>query len=264
MSLFKRIARDLVTPESTALEVKQINEWLGDPRGTILDVGCGWGRHAALMKTPGRRVIGVDRYAGFVHEIDAAGVEAWVASFHQLADREEEAQIDAAYSWQNSMFCMEPFDTLESLRGVAHVTKPGGKLLLQNTSRAAAATPEDVTFKGVRQVTKWNDARSCVEVQFSAGSEADSTRIYCYTREAMQLMLDLSGFNLARWADDGNNSLALAVRRDESGRMDADEGERVARIAHDMMLTQSRFEAKPSFDASLEERLSRVRPTRPD
>ena len=233
MSLFKRIARDLVTPEVTALEVRQINAWLGDASGTILDLGCGWGRHTALMVREGRRIIGVDRHQPFCAEVQAAAVTFWNVHFHNLIDWP--GKVDAAYSWQNSMFCMEPLDTLESLRGVAAVMKPGGKLLLQDTSRAAAAVPEDVTFKGVRQVTAWNEAKGRVDVRFSAGSEADETAIYCYTREAMVLMLDLGGFELVRWEDDGMNALSLAVRRDDSGRLGFDEAEKVARIAHDMM-----------------------------
>lgn len=233
MSLFKRIARDLVTPESTAAEVAQIKAWLGDGDGTWLDVGCGWGRHAALLVRAGRRVIGIDRFAGFEAELKAAGVESWTTHFHRLADGPEVAEF--AYSWQNSVFCCEPIETLESLRGVAGVMKPGGKLLLQDTSRAAGAVPEDVTFKNVRQVTSWNKARGCVEVAFSAGAESDSTRIYCYTREAMALMLDLAGFELVRWEDDGVNALSLAVRRDDSGRVGFDEAETVARIANDML-----------------------------
>lgn len=236
MSLFKRIARDLVTPEVTALEVKQINAWLGETHGTTLDLGCGWGRHAKLLVSARTPVVGVDRYGGFKDEVELhSGVRFENLSFHQLGDHLEPESISAAYSWQNSMFCMEPLDTLESLRGVAAVMKPGGKLLLQDTSRAAAAVPEDVTFKGVRQVTAWNEAKGRVDVRFSAGSEADETAIYCYTREAMVLMLDLAGFELVRWEDDGVNALSLAVRRDDSGRLGFDEAEKVARIAYDMM-----------------------------
>jgi hypothetical protein len=234
LSLFKHIARDLVTPESTAAEVVQINEWLGDPSGTILDLGCGWGRHTALMVREGRRVIGVDRYEPFRAEVEASGTHFIHLHFHDLADVAESTGADAAYSWQNSVFCCDPLDTLESLRGVAHVMKPGAKLLLQNTSRTIAAIPEDVTFKGVRQVTRWNDAKGCVDVTFSRGTESDSTAIYCYSRDEMRLLLDLSGFDLVRWEDDGMNALTLAVRRDDSGRLAFDEAEKVARIANDM------------------------------
>lgn len=229
MSLFKRIARDLVTPESTALEVKQIEAWLGEPSGTVLDLGCGWGRHTALMVREGRRVIGVDRYAAFAPEVTASGAEFWADSFHRLDEYPQ--TVDAAYSWQNSLTCMAPLDTLESLRGAANVMKPGAKLLLQNTSRVIAAVPEDVTFKGVRQVTEWNDVKGRVDVTFSAGTETEALSIYCYSHDEMRLLLDLSGFDLVRWEDDRMNALTLAVRRDDSGRLGFDEAETVARIA---------------------------------
>lgn len=236
MSLFKHIARELVTDELTAAEVAQIRQWLPLGAAPTLDLGCGWGRHARLLASARTPVVGVDRYVGFRGEVEHhSGVRFEHLHFHQLGDFLAHESVGAAYSWQNSMFCQSPLDTLESLRGVAAVMKPGGRLLLQNTSRAAAAKPEDVTFKGVRQVTTWDETKGRVDVRFSRGSEADATAIYCYTRESLALLLDLAGFDLVRWADDGSNVLSLSVRRDDSGRLGFDEAEDVARIADDLM-----------------------------
>lgn len=212
--LFKRIARELVTPELTAAEVSQIDAWLGTPRGVVADLGCAWGRHAALMVRPGRDVIGVDIDGSYRAELHANDVTPLHASFADLT--EDDGPIDAAYSWQNSLFCCTPDETLASLRGIARAMRPGGKLLLQNTSRGptAAVVSPVATFRGVTQRATWDEVQGrfrCTLV--AAGEEPDAFDIYCLTREQMTTTLDAAGFDVVRFEDDGNDTLTLAVRR---------------------------------------------------
>lgn len=117
---YLRIYRPTFTPELTRLEVDFIEHSLALPKGSpILDMGCGFGRHAIGMAARGYRMTGLDfnpRYleiaaeearssgaaihweAGDMRAIghagEFAGVYSYFTSFGYFSDEENEKVLD--------------------------------------------------------------------------------------------------------------------------------------------------------------------------
>ena len=75
------LAHPLLTPERTALEIDHLVRILGvGPGATVLDIGCGFGRHSIEMATRGIRAFGIDPSEAMIAAANeraaAAGVDA--------------------------------------------------------------------------------------------------------------------------------------------------------------------------------------------
>jgi ubiquinone/menaquinone biosynthesis C-methylase UbiE len=94
---------------------------LGDPAGTLVDVGCGTGAYAVGLVERGWNVTGVDVSEDMLRRARAKGVHAIRADATELPF--EDASFDAAVS----MFTHTDFDDFSAvLREIARVLRPGG------------------------------------------------------------------------------------------------------------------------------------------
>lgn len=138
-TLFANYARqydDECYTQGTLGEVEFVEQELGHDRTrTILDVGCGTGRHAIELASRGYRVTGVDlseaQLARAREKAEAAGV---AVDFRQGDARELEffSEFDLVM-----MVCEGGFSLMETdemnfriLQGACRALKPGGKLVL--------------------------------------------------------------------------------------------------------------------------------------
>lgn len=136
---YLRIYRPQFTPERTGLEVDFIRSALDVPReASVLDLGCGIGRHAIGMAQHGYRVTGVDfnpRYLEIAAaDAKSAGVSvAWVVG--DMRALAFDGAFDAAYSYFTSFGYFSDEENERVLGLVTRALRPSGRFLLDMMNR---------------------------------------------------------------------------------------------------------------------------------
>jgi cyclopropane fatty-acyl-phospholipid synthase-like methyltransferase len=137
---FLRIYRALLGPERTAAEVAAIVELLDLEEGSdVLDVACGWGRHAVELADRGYAVTGVDFSPLLLGEAARVASETGVElTLHQADMREMEfdARFDGAVSLFSSLgYFGSDAEDARVLAGVRRALRPGGRFVLDTMHR---------------------------------------------------------------------------------------------------------------------------------
>ena len=137
------------TDEQTQLDLELLVETLEfGPGDRLLDVFCGYGRHALPLARMGARVTGVDISAEYMAELQAeAGklpLTAVQGDFLQLtnADLSADALFDAGYCLGNSFSFFPQSDMLAFLTRIASLLKPGGRFLAHTEMIAESVLPD--------------------------------------------------------------------------------------------------------------------------
>ncbi len=136
---YLRIYRPTFTPERTGAEVDFIEGALALPRGaTVLDLACGYGRHAIGMAARGYRVTGVDFNPSYLDigaaEAARAGVQVtWLAG--DMRALPFERTFEGAYSYFTSFGYYGDEENEHVLAGIARALKRGGRFLLDMVNR---------------------------------------------------------------------------------------------------------------------------------
>jgi SAM-dependent methyltransferase len=144
---YLRIYRPQLTPERTRGEADFIVEALGlRPGDPVLDLACGYGRHAIELARRGYRVTGVDlseRYLAIAaEEARSAGVSVeWLARDMRRLDLE--SAFEGAYSFFTSFGYYGDDENERVIHRLARALLPGGRLLLDlmNRDRLLAVPP---------------------------------------------------------------------------------------------------------------------------
>jgi SAM-dependent methyltransferase len=129
----RRQFSDALTRRQVAFAVKA----LGLSRGArVLDVPCGFGRHARLLARRGMRVVGVDLSSAMLAEARRGGPQARLsfvrADMRRLGYRGE---FDAVMNLYTSFGYFSPRENLAVLRRMARALKPGGRILIDHRDR---------------------------------------------------------------------------------------------------------------------------------
>jgi len=136
---YLRIYRAMLTSEVTAREVDFIEAALAvPPGGEVLDVACGYGRHAIGLARRGYRVTGVDFNPRYLQAAENDAAAARVAARWVTADMRAlpfERAFDAAYSYFTSFGYFSDEENERVLAGVARALRPGGRFLLDIVNR---------------------------------------------------------------------------------------------------------------------------------
>jgi len=148
---YLRIYRPQFQPEQTEAEIRFIAAALAlQPGSAVLDLACGFGRHAIGMARAGHRVTGLDFNARYLEiaatDAVAAGVSVeWVQSDMRALGAAQ--TYDAIYSYFTSFGYFEDDDNERVLAEVARVLRPGGRFLLEMANRDHLLThPEQRTW----------------------------------------------------------------------------------------------------------------------
>src|SRR5215831_10386286 len=144
---YLRIYQPQLTPERTRGEADFIVDALKlAPRAAVLDLACGYGRHAVELARRGFRVTGVDLSERYLElaaaEARTAGVEVkWLV--RDMRQLDFDSAFDGAYSFFTSFGYYDERENESVIERLAHAVRPGGRLLLDlmNRDRQLANPP---------------------------------------------------------------------------------------------------------------------------
>ena len=192
--------REEKSPADTRAEVDFLLRRLHLPRGArILDVPCGYGRHAAALARRGFRVVGVDLSRAMIAEgrrrfTEGPRLRLQRADMRRLAYREE---FDAVVNLYTSFGYFTPAENQAVLRRMARALKPGGRLLIDHRDPVYDATlPRRLWYRAGQRRFILEDRR------FDRRTGIVSTTQLVLTagrRWAVQRRFRIQEFSLTRW-----------------------------------------------------------------
>ncbi len=129
-----------LTPERTTAEVDFIERILALPAGAcVLDLCCGHGRHLIELASRGYRMTGVDLDSTFLEMAHAEAKRRRLAVRLERRDMRDlpfVAEFDGAINWFTAFGYFDQDEENQAvLVAVARTLKPGGKFLIDLTSR---------------------------------------------------------------------------------------------------------------------------------
>ena len=105
----------------------------------VLDLACGFGRHALLIAPYVSELVGVDRTSSYIDDARAEAEEQGIANatFGVLDMREVSftAEFDAVYNYFNAWGYYDEETNFDVLRRVRRALRPGGRFLLEFSNR---------------------------------------------------------------------------------------------------------------------------------
>jgi SAM-dependent methyltransferase len=205
-----------MTPAQTAREVAFIREMLAPPAaGEVLDIGCGYGRHALDLAQQGFHVTGLDLSLPLlIRAADQAQKRGLGVDFVHADMREMSfnAQFDGAYCVLSSFGYFDEETNARVAGAICKALKPGGRFLLDilNRDYIVSDLPSRVWWEGdgcvVLEEVDFNYHTSRVlirrSVVFGSGRQVEqelSLRAYSLhelgklLRQAGLRVLDVSG-----------------------------------------------------------------------
>jgi len=136
---YLRIYKPMLTPDRTEKEVEFIASSLGLPKGArVLDLACGFGRHAIGMAQRGYKVVGLDFNPNYLEIGEAQAREAHVEVEWREGDMRRlpfTSEFDGVYSFFTSFGYFSDVENEDVLAGVGRALEPGGCFLLDLMNR---------------------------------------------------------------------------------------------------------------------------------
>jgi SAM-dependent methyltransferase len=178
-------------PDQTMREVEFIASSLGCPAGgELLDVGCGYGRHAIELVQQGYNVTGLDLSLPLlIRAADEAQKRSLSVNFVHADMREMsfEQQFDGAYSMLTSFGYFDEETNLRVAERIGRALKPGARFLLDVVNRDYVV--------GDLPVRVWWEGTGCVvleEVDFNFHTSRINTHRSIVFDDGRQLEQELS------------------------------------------------------------------------
>lgn len=199
--------------EAAAFIERLVNRLPLAPGATVLDLGCGNGRHARQFAAHGYRVLGVD--------LSSASIQAAKQhETHGLWFLRQDMRLplgvrafDAVFNLFTSFgYFEDPSDDLAVVENVARALKPGGWLVLDYLNAQVAErdlrTSEVLERDGVVfQINRWVDAKHLfkrIEILAGDGSRVFVERVAKFALTDFQFLFELCGFRIeASYGDYG-------------------------------------------------------------
>ena len=200
-----------MTPEQTLREVSFIRSSLQPPTdGHVLDVACGYGRHAIELGQGGLRVTGIDLSLPLlIRAADESQRRALSVNFVHADMREMafESQFDGAYCVLTSFGYFDEETNLKVASTICKALKPGGRFLLDAINRdyIVSELPTRVWWEGdgcvVLEEVDFNFQTSRLAVRrsvvFQDGRQVEhEISIRAYSLHELGKMLRQAGFRV--------------------------------------------------------------------
>jgi ubiquinone/menaquinone biosynthesis C-methylase UbiE len=177
--------------------------------GDVLDVACGFGRHAVPLARAGYRVVGVDRSEPLLAEARrradvGAGPELIRADYRALPL--PGGRFDAALNLFSSLGYLGDEEDVDVLREIHRVLRPGGRLVVETMHRDALVSgwrDQDWRLLGEGRLLleqRTFDAASGVAqttqtiIERTGERESRSFSVRVYTATELLVMLGRAGF----------------------------------------------------------------------
>jgi SAM-dependent methyltransferase len=201
----------IVTPDAlTDREVDFIYQYFGLQQGSnVLDIMCGYGRHALGLARKGVHLTAVDNLSDYMDELKAK-VEAEKLPVNcitsDILNYHDEKTYDLAICMGNSLNFFDENDSLKIMNAVSDALNPGGKFLINTVSLAEIVIKQFVEknwswFGEYRMLTDskylFNPTRietEAIIIDKNGNSETKKGIDYIFSFSEMQKMLERSGF----------------------------------------------------------------------
>ena len=202
------LGHPLLTPERTERELDELLALVGTLDVEVLDVGCGFGRHAVAMAALGARVTAIDPSGSMIQAArERADVTGQRVDFAQT----DAVGLDVHESFDLVVSLFTSFGQLESadsggrlvhagvMTAMYRALRPGGRLLIEVPDRhravAAMAASEQL---GPTQVTRRFDAATSVICeQFATQTGAIYDLFYeVFSSDELVALAEAAGFTV--------------------------------------------------------------------
>jgi SAM-dependent methyltransferase len=208
---------DNIFTKNTEFEVEFLLKELDlPPRSTILDIGCGTGRHSVGLASRGLKMTGVDLSSGMLAEAQKAADKAGVSLELIHADATKvtfEKKFDAAICLCEGSFGLlgrddDPLEhDLATLKRISAALRPGAKLILgalSGTKKIREYSNDDVASGKFDPLTL---VETCtMEYDTPEGKKSVEVKERGYIASELKLMLGLAGFDVINiWGGTAGN-----------------------------------------------------------
>ena len=232
-----------LTPQATQSEAEFVIDAMGlSPGAQVLDVGCGYGRHAMELAARGFHVVGLDMSTPLLvrggEEATRRGLEINFVR-GDMRELDFDAQFDGAYCLFSTFGYFDDETNKKTVTNIARALKPGGRMMIEilNRDYIIADLPTRVWWEGegcvVLEEVELNYFSSRIQVNrsvvFDDGRQLEqeiSVRAYSLHEVGKLLhsagfrVLEVSGGYHTRGRFFGNQSrhiIVLAERKDPAG-----------------------------------------------
>lgn len=209
---YKEIWKIIIPDELTVKEADFMFPYFHlQPGSNVLDLMCGYGRHAIALARKGITVTAVDNLPEYINEIKRAVEKENLpvnAVLSGALDFNTAGKFELAICMGNSLNFFNAADTVKLLKNINSFLKPGGQLLINSWSVAEIAIKN---FKD-KSWSQIGDMKFLVESKFHfhpSRIEAEHTIIapggksetkkgidYVFSINEMETMLNQAGFQL--------------------------------------------------------------------
>ena len=186
------------------------------PGARILDVPCGYGRHASELARRGFRVVGVDLSRSMIDEAHRRFAERPRLSFRRRDMRRIafRAEFDAVVNLYTSFGYFTPAQNEAALRRMARALRPGGRLLIDHRDPGYDATlPGRLWYRSGSKRFILEDRRFDRRTKIT---ESTQLTITTGRRRVVQKTLRLQEYSLPQWRR-MLHRVGLRLRRAYSG-----------------------------------------------
>jgi len=209
---YKEIWKTIIPDELTVKEVDFILPYFNlQPGKKVLDLMCGYGRHAIALAKKGVHVTAVDNLGAYIDEIKNVAENEHLPLKIEKADvktYEPDESYDLVICMGNSLNFFDATDTTKLLKNISAHLKPGGHLLINSWSLAEIAIKnfKERSWSTVGEVKFLNDSKflfhpTRIETESIMISPDGTTETkigidYIFSINEMEAMLNSAGLQL--------------------------------------------------------------------
>ena len=206
---YKELWRNIIPPVLTEKEIDFIIPYFNlEPGSKVMDIMCGYGRHAIALAKKGLLVNAVDNQEGYINEINKTAVAENLAiktTCTNLLGYKPDDVFDLAICMGNSLNFFDVDDCGKILKNIETCLKPGGHLLIHSWSIAEIIYKSFVektwtTINGYKLLTdakiQFQPARMEAETTIIApdgNTEVKKAIDYIYSLNEMESLLRQAG-----------------------------------------------------------------------
>ncbi len=209
---YKEIWKTIIPDELTVKEVDFMIPYFGlQPGDKVLDLMCGYGRHAAGLARKGIQVTAVDNLPDYIAEVKTISQKEDLkinAIQSDVLDFITDEKFNLAICMGNSINFFDAADTEKLLKNISSLLQPGGHLLINSWSLAEIAMQnfKEKSWSNVGELKFLNDSRflfhpNRIECESTIIDKEGRTEVkkgidYIFSINELETMLTNAGLSL--------------------------------------------------------------------